>query len=134
MNAFVADTHAVIWYLAKDKRLSHTARAAFSEAQMGQAQVAIPSIVLVEIIFLAQRKRVGEQAITLLLELTEEPTKGIYIYPLNRAVIQALTHFGPAAIPELADRIIAATARHLGRPLLTVDPAIQASKLVDTVW
>jgi predicted nucleic acid-binding protein len=38
--------------------------------------------------------------------------------------------FGPAAVPELADRIIAATARALNLPLLTTDPAIVASGLV----
>jgi PIN domain nuclease of toxin-antitoxin system len=34
----------------------------------------------------------------------------------------------------LGDRIIAATALYLDLPLLTVDPAIQASTLVETIW
>jgi PIN domain nuclease of toxin-antitoxin system len=59
---------------------------------------------------------------------------GIYIYPLNKAVALALSSFGPAVIPELADRIIAVTAVHLNLPLLTVDSSIQASKRVNTVW
>lgn len=49
-------------------------------------------------------------------------------------VIQILTHFGPAAIPELVDRIIAATAVHLKLPLLTTDASIEASERVQTVW
>ena len=50
--------------------------------------------------------------------------------PLDMAVVRAVHDFGPAAIPELADRIIAATARALDVPLLTTDPVIAASNLV----
>jgi len=45
-------------------------------------------------------------------------------------VARAVRDFGPSAVPELADRIIAATARALNLPLLTTDPAIAASGLV----
>lgn len=134
MRDFVTDTHAVIWYLSKNKRLSAKARTIFQKAQAGHGHVVIPSIVLVETIFLVQRGRANEEVIKLLLDLTENPADGIYIYPLNRAVVQALTPFGSAAVPELADRIIAATSLHLELPLLTADTAIQASELVKTVW
>jgi hypothetical protein len=68
------------------------------------------------------------------LALTEDHADGIYVYPLNKAVVQALTHFGPVAIPELADCIIAATAPCLDLPLLTADTTIQESNLNKTVW
>jgi predicted nucleic acid-binding protein len=100
----------------------------------GQGHVVIPSIVLVETIFLVQREKLDEEVVKTLLSLTENANDGIYIYPLNKAVVQALSHFGPMAIPELADRIIAATAIHLNLPLLTIDSSIQAAKLVRTVW
>ena len=134
MKDFVADTHAVIWYLAKDKRLSRKAHSAFLKARAGYGHVVIPSIVLVETIFLVQRRRADEEAVKIMLDLPEISTAGIYVYPLNKAVVQALSHFGPVAVPELTDRIIAATALHLNLPLLTADPAIQSSKLVETVW
>jgi predicted nucleic acid-binding protein len=37
-------------------------------------------------------------------------------------------------IPERGDRLIAATAVHLGCPLLTNDPAITRSPTVATLW
>ncbi|MFN8455810.1 MAG: PIN domain-containing protein, partial [Anaerolineae bacterium] len=120
MNEFVADTHAVIWYLSGNKRLSHKARTIFQQAKAGYGHVVIPSIVLVETLFLIQRARVGEDLVSALLTLTENGNDGIYIYPLNKAVAQTLSSFGPAVIPELADRIIAATAVYLNLPLLTV--------------
>jgi predicted nucleic acid-binding protein len=134
MRNLVADTHAVIWYFAKDKRLSRKARTAFLKAKAGYGRVVIPSIVLVETIFLVQRRRANEEVVKVVLDLSENPTAGIYVYPLNKAVAQALSHFGPAAIPELPDRIIAATAFHLGLPLLTADLAIQSSDLIETIW
>jgi len=134
MRDFVTDTHAVIWYLSRNKRLSRKTRAIFQKAQAGYGHVVVPSIVLVETIFLAQRMRVDKDITKVLLALTENPADGIYIYPLNKAVVQALSRFGPVAIPELADRIIAATALHLDLPLLTTDSAIRESGLVKTVW
>ncbi|GAB4410207.1 MAG: hypothetical protein Fur0044_03870 [Anaerolineae bacterium] len=134
MSDFVADTHAVIWYLSGSKRLSPKVRSIFQKATAGQGHVVIPSVVLVETIFLVQRERLNQEVVQTLLALTENPADGIYIYPLDKAVVQALSRFGPAAIPELADRIIAATAIHLNLPLLTTDASIQASKLVQTIW
>lgn len=134
MRDFVTDTHAVIWYLSGSKRLSRKGRVIFQKAATGHNHIVIPSIVLVETIFLVQRARLDEEVVKTLLALTENPDDGIYIYPLNKAVVQALSHVGPAAIPELVDRIIAATALHLDLPLLTTDASIQASKLVKTIW
>jgi len=39
MKDFVADTHAVIWYLARDKRLSRRAHTAFLKAKSGYGHV-----------------------------------------------------------------------------------------------
>ena len=134
MTDFVADTHAVIWYLSGSKRLSRKVRGVFQKAANGNSHIVIPSIVLVETLFLVQRERLNEEVVKILLALSENPNDGIYIYPLNMAVIHALSHFGPATIPELVDRIIAATALHLNLPLITVDESIQNSKLIETVW
>ena len=65
-----------------------------------------------------------------LMALSDAPTSSICVVPLDLAVARAVSDFGPAAVPELADRIIAATARALNLPLLTTDPAIVASGLV----
>jgi predicted nucleic acid-binding protein len=50
--------------------------------------------------------------------------------PLDVRVARAVSEFGPSAVPELADRIVAATARALNLPLLTTDPTIEESGLV----
>ncbi len=57
----------------------------------------------------------------------------VCVVPLDMKVVQAIADFGPASVPELADRVIAATARALGLPLLTVDRAIIESALVEVI-
>ena len=94
----------------------------------------IPSIVLVEAIFLMQRWRIPEAQVLKLFELSEDTEASICVVPLNMAVAQAVSDFGPVAIPDMPDRIIAATARALDVPLITVDPIITESELVEVIW
>ncbi len=55
--------------------------------------------------------------------------------PLDQTVARKMMQNVPkSAVPELADRIITATALSLGLPLITKDHRIQESKLVSTVW
>lgn len=133
MKHYVTDTQCLLWYLADDRRLPRTANRAFKAADDGTAQVLVPSIALVETIFLSQRKRVSEIPLQRVLNLEEDPDASITVVPLDVAVVRAVSDFGPAAVPELADRVIAATARAQGLPLLTVDSEIAESGLVDVI-
>ena len=134
MKRYVADTHSITWYLARNRRLSRRARRIFESAEEGYVQVLIPSIVLVEAIFLMQRWRIPEAQVLKLFELSEDTEASICVVPLNMAVAQAVSDFGPVAIPDMPDRIIAATARALDVPLITVDPIITESELVEVIW
>jgi len=134
MRRYVADTHSILWYLAKDRCLSRRARSVFQAAKEDRAQILVPSIVLVEAIFLMQRRRIAEAQVTKLFELSEDTEASICVAPLNMAVVQAVSDFGPVAIPDMPNRIIAATARALNLPLITVDPIIAESELVEVIW
>jgi len=50
MPIHIADTHALLWYLADSPRLSPAAKQAFDQAKAGQATVVVPAIVLAELI------------------------------------------------------------------------------------
>lgn len=133
MQRYVTDTHCLLWHMGDRRRLSKTAQRIFTSAEEGRAQIIVPSIVLVEAIFLVQRQRVKENVLNQLMDITEQSDANFYVTSLNMAVVQALRSFGPAAVPELSDRIIAATALALKLPLLTTDMAIAASGLVSVV-
>ena len=65
-----------------------------------------------------------------MMALPDSPAVTLRVIPFDSAAVHAMADFGPAVVPELADRIIAATARALGLPLLTTDPAIVECGLV----
>ncbi len=53
--------------------------------------------------------------------------------PFEQGIAQALRKVERTQIPELPDRIIAATALHLGLPLISRDYKIQLSEIA-TIW
>lgn len=130
MNDYVADTHALFWYLTASPRLSPKAKSAFDEAQNGLAFIHISAIVLAELYYLNskygspihfsaeyQRFKSGSQFV-----LTPLDPEDIVDFDQDQAV------------PEMHDRIIVGLARRLNAPLLTVDKAIVASNLVKVLW
>ena len=134
MKRYVVDTQGILWHLAEDRHLSRRARRILDSAEEGRTQILVPSIVLVEAIFLMQRQRIPKSRVLQLFELSEDADANFYVVPLNMAVARAVSDFGPAAIPDMPDRIIAATARALDVPLITVDPIITESELVEVIW
>jgi PIN domain nuclease of toxin-antitoxin system len=122
---------SLIWYLAQPRKLSGAIRQVFQEADQGQAQILVPSIVLIEVIYIGDRQRIPASLVNRLFKIEDEAAGAAYqIVPLSKAVAVTARDFGPAVIPEMADRIIAATARHLDLPLLSSDAAIIDSGLV----
>ena len=133
MKRYVTDTQCLLWYITDNRRLPQAIDKIFLAMDQGRAQVLIPSIVLVEAIFLFQRQRIAKNVLDQLLGLPEAPDATLYVVPLDQAVVKTIHEFGPAAIPELADRVITATARRYALPLLTVDEVIIDCKLVKVI-
>ncbi len=50
MKEFVTDTHALLWHLFKNERLSPKAANIFNQADNNEVRIDIPNIVLVEIV------------------------------------------------------------------------------------
>ncbi len=59
MSNLVTDTHALIWYLEDSSRLSPAANQAFEECERGEIVIYIPTICLVEIIYLQEKGRIS---------------------------------------------------------------------------
>ena len=56
MNFYLADTHAVYWYLINSPLLGANASQVFDEADNGNAVIYIPVIVLAELYYLNQKQ------------------------------------------------------------------------------
>ena len=134
MNQYLTDTQALIWHMMESRKLSSRAAGVFRDAEQGFVQILVPSIVLVEAAFIFARNRIPGDIVDRVFALTDAVDANFSVVPLDLTVAQAARDFGPAAVPELADRIIAATARALNLPLLTADPIIAGSELIQVIW
>ena len=127
---YVADTHALLWYLAGSSLLGSAARHAFDEAVRGQATVVIPVIALAELTMLLEKGR-AELSLDEVLDVLKK-TSGFVIEPLLKDTVIRVRQM--TSLPDIHDRLIVAEAESHGAPLITVDQAIVASGLVAIVW
>jgi predicted nucleic acid-binding protein len=68
-----------------------------------------------------------------LLDALADPDSLWVLVELDRPIALAVGHIPRAAVPDMPDRIIAATALSLGVPLITRDRRIQAAP-IETIW
>lgn len=133
MAAVVADTHAIIWYFSASKKLSDLASTALEEALAGDF-VYISAITLVEVIYLVEKGKLLTSDLEAIVQAVSTPDPTVVVVPLDLQVAQAVAQIPRETVPELGDRIIAATALHLGVPLVTCDSRIRALTIVETIW
>lgn len=134
MSEYVADTHALHWHLTNDPRLTTEAKQLLSEADAGLHRILVPSIILVEATYLVEK---GKLAANLLQELLTrvQTVRGSYaVAPLDLGVVQALRTIPRDAVPDMPDRIIVATAKHLNLALISRDEKIQKAEVVKVIW
>ena len=129
----VADTHAVMWYIFADSRLSATARTTIEQMAAEENQVAFSSITLAKIVYLSEWGRINLTTLDLFLREVESDDALLVEIPCDRNIAVTLRQVDRSQIPDLRDRIIAATALYLNLPVISRDRRIQLSSR-DTIW
>ena len=132
--AIVADTHAIIWYLVEPERLSQIALDALEGAIAAGEPVYISAISLIEICYLIEKRRIASDLLHRILAVLNEPDPSLIVIPIDLAISIAVQNIDRDTVPDMPDRIIAATALHLNLPLVTRDRKIQASQSIITIW
>lgn len=64
----------------------------------------------------------------------QQDKPALSVAPLDSQVAEALRTVPGQLVPDMPDRIIAATALHLSLPWLTRDRRLQAAGIIQTVW
>ncbi|MBI1956286.1 MAG: type II toxin-antitoxin system VapC family toxin [Acidobacteria bacterium] len=131
--AAVLDTHAAIWYVFVRKRLSREALRFIRHAVDSGRPAYVSAISIVETIYLMERGRISFEAMQRLEAALKDPASGLHVAPVDEEVAQAVYKVPRDIVPEMPDRIIAATALRLGLPLITRDARI-ASAGIKTIW
>lgn len=129
----ITDTHGLIWYLENDPRLGPDAALVFSACDQGQSWVYVPTICLVEIVYLQEKGRIPANLKTTFDSKLKAGRSGLKLADLTVGVVNAMTQIARSEVPDMPDRIIAATAFHLGLPLISKDRRIRSS-IVTTIW
>ena len=125
------DTHALVWAVAEPKRLSKAAVSAIQQAHRTDG-VAIAAITLWELAMLVFRGRIQsygtvEASVHLL-------TNGVVIKPMTAEIAAVAAQF-PSDYPrDPADRLIGATCKVEGIPLITRDEQLRGSPFLQTIW
>ena len=84
-------------------------------------------------VYLAEKGRIDATALDRLTAELDAADAVLVEVPLDRYVAQALNHIARTEVPDMPDRIIAATALYLGVPLISRDGRIETSSLT-TIW
>jgi PIN domain nuclease of toxin-antitoxin system len=134
MNRYVTDTHALIWHLQNLPELSSGVRQIFSQIDGGSAIAVIPTIVLIELIYLAEKRRIPEDLLNAVLNLIGTNSANYELAPLDFSIVTSLQQISRSVVPDMPDRIIAATALALDLPLLSRDSAINNLSNVEIIW
>ena len=124
------DTHALIWYLSRPKKLGRSAARRLREADAGRGEILVPVIVLVELTLLreAGRNVIGVPQVEALL--AAQPA-----FQLQALGFEQATEFSLLdSLPDPFDRMIVAAARSADAPLISADTVIDSSALVETIW
>lgn len=124
---FVIDTHVLIWYFTGNKRLSSDLKMTIDQARQQGGRILVPTIVLAEALVVAIKGRVVFDFEQLYTQVQTEPE--FRIVGFDAEIFDETLRI--QKIPEIHDRIIAATARFYGANLLTKDGVIRLSDEVD---
>lgn len=125
----VLDTHVLLWWIKKHKRLSKPALRVIARTP----RRGVAAISLWEIARLVEQERLKldvevedwlEEALAI---------DGVELLPLTAAIAARSTRLG-AFHGDPADRLIVATALVHGAALVTADGPIEDSGIVETIW
>lgn len=133
MSSFVVDTHAFVWYVSGSPRLSARALDVMQTSVAAGFPILVPAISLVEIVYSVEKGRIPVADWERLDQMLLRPDASARVVPLSESIARCVALIPRESVPDMPDRIIAATALQVGVPLVTRDGRIQASGL-DVVW
>ena len=131
----VLDTHALIWWVNGDSKLSARARKVIeSEITIDGGKILVSAITAWEIAMLVDNNR-----LVLTMDLNEwldtvRSIDAVQFVPINNEVAVQAVQLPGDFHPDPADRMITALARHYSASLVTSDDKIRNYRHVKTIW
>jgi PIN domain nuclease of toxin-antitoxin system len=134
MIAGVAGTHTALWYLYDDARLSVSAGDFIDQSAAAGSQIVVSAISLAEIVYLIEKNRLlAANAYADLKAVLDDQDHVFKEAPFTIEIVDAMRQVPRVDVPDMPDRIVAATAVYFGVPVISRDRKICASN-VKTIW
>lgn len=135
MSDVLADTRAIIWHLADPGQLSAPAAAAMNAAE-ASGRIFIATITLVEMTYLAEKGKLDLMILDRVAVALRDPAEPVEALPLSLDVAAALGQIPRGSVPDMPDRLIAATALTRRLPLVSADRKIRSLSVpgLTVVW
>lgn len=133
MIAGVSDTHTALWYLLKHPKLSAQALRFIEDTAAAGHDIVLSPISLAEIVYLIEKNRLPPSAYGTLKTALADPDFVIQEAPFNTEIVEAMRQVPRNEVPDMPDRIVAATAVYFSVPVISRDGKIRASS-VQTIW
>jgi PIN domain nuclease of toxin-antitoxin system len=133
MIAAIADTHAAIWYLFSDPRLGPAASAFIDDTVANGDQIGVSAISIAEMLYLVEKGRIPTKAWNAFHAAIAEPQAVLRHIPFDENIAIKMAEVPRQDVPDLPDRVIAATGLFYAVPVLSRDHHIR-STVVQTVW
>ena len=133
MSRVVVDTHIAVWSLV-NRRLSSAPATAELDAADATGEIVISAITLIELIYLTEKGKLAPAVLTTVQAAIDDPTTAFKLAPVDRAIADAVSQISRVVVPDMPDRIIAATALAMGLSLVTRDREIRKLTNVVSVW
>lgn len=125
--SYVVDTHALLWYVTSDERLSRRVEKILDEAHH---IIIVPSIVLVEAIDILEKGKVSYQIEIFLSAL--KSSEHYTLAPVTWEIVELYRKLN--AVLDIHDRLIVATAQYWNASILTKDKEIAQYYGERVVW
>jgi PIN domain nuclease of toxin-antitoxin system len=129
MIAAIADTHAAHWYIVADPRLPNSTKVYIDNITQRGDVIGISAISFIELVYLIEKGRIASETLSRLSEQLMRPLSAFVEIPIDLSIARALSRVDVRQIPDMPDRIIAATALHLNVPLISRDNKIRLSSI-----
>lgn len=133
MIVAIADTHAALWYLFSDSRLGRSASAFVDTAVANGDHIGVSAISIAEMVYLTEKGRIPSTALNDIRDAVADPNAVFQYVRFDERIAMNMAVISRDEVPDLPDRIIAATAHLYGIPVLTRDGRIRSSN-VQAIW
>lgn len=90
---------------------------------------------MIELRYLIEKGRdIFDSDFQLIVRKLNSPSSALTFAPLNQAIAEDIENISRAIVPDMPDRLIAATAFSLNLPLISKDGHIRKLKNIKVVW